>query len=385
MSSGLSASRLVRLRDHLQRYVDSGAVPGALAVLARRGSVEVVSVGTLAFDSSAAFGMDTICRIASMSKPLVAACVMSLVEDCTLRLDDPVDDLLPELASMRVLALSSEPVSETVAAERSITLRDLLVGTAGTGMVITPLPIAAALDALDPHELGPDEWLRQLGELPLVHQPGARWMYDTPSQILGVLVARATGRSLGSVLQERVCEPLGLIDTGFVVPPGSLQRFATAYQRDGSGANPVEDPPEGRFSRPRRFESGGGGLVSTAQDYLAFASALMSGGGALLSRPSVELMTMDHLTPAQKDVAAHWMPGYFDAMGWGFGVGVTTRRTTIGPTVGSYGWAGYYGTMWQNDPAEQLTTILMLQQGDSPPWAPFSVDFWTLVYAAIDD
>ena len=197
--------------------------------------------------------------------------------------------------------------------------------------------------------------------------------------------------SFGDALRERICDPLGMKDTAFSVDGENIGRLATAYERDdaATGEPVVEDAPDGRFSRPRVFESGGGGLVSTAEDYLAFASALLAGGThrgeRVLSRPSVTLMTSDHLTPAQKAVSGFW-PGYFDAMGWGFGMSVRTRRTHLGPSVGSYGWPGFYGTAWYNDPAEDMTTIFIMQRahaGDQtlPMWH----DFWTAVYQSIGD
>ncbi len=407
---GFSAKRLARLRALLDRHVDSGFVPGAIAVLARHGDVHIEATGQLAFagaGSTTPMGVDTICRLGSMTKPIVAACAMTLVEDGTLRLDDPVDDFLPELANMTVLADPDGPLEHTVAAHRSITLRDLLTHTLGTGMVPAEpatIPIADALDAVG--QASPDEYLRQLGSLPLVHQPGERWMYDTAANVTGVLIARATGRSFGDAVGERICEPLGMKDTGFIVSVSNIDRFATAYERghderghderghdehdnDASGAPVVEDGPDGRWSRPPAFESGGGGLVSTADDFLAFASALLAGGvhrGArVLSRAAVTLMTTDHLTAEQKAVSG-FGPGYFDDMGWGFGMSVRTRRTHLGPSVGSYGWPGYYGTAWYNDPAEDLSVIVMMQRahaGDQtlPMWH----DIWTTVYQAIDD
>ncbi|GLY24222.1 serine hydrolase domain-containing protein [Micromonospora sp. NBRC 101691] len=383
------------MRQLLHRHVDSGFVPGVVAVLARRGEVHVEATGNLAFEGPGArtpMAGDTICRLGSMTKTIVAACAMTLVEDCTLRLDDPVDDLLPELADMTVLADPDGPLEDTVAAERPITLRDLLTSTLGTGMVPAEpgtVPIADALDGLV--RSSPDGWIRQLGALPLVHQPGERWMYDTAANVTGVLIARATGMSFGDALRGRICGPLGMTDTAFSVGGESLGRLATAYERDNAatGEPVVEDAPDGRWSRPPVFESGGGGLVSTADDYLAFASALLAGGAHLgervLSRPSVTLMTSDHLTPAQKAVSGFW-PGYFDTMGWGFGMSVRTRRTHLGPSVGSYGWPGYYGTAWYNDPAEDLTAIFLMQRahaGDQtlPMWR----DLWTAVYQAIDD
>ena len=324
---------------------------------------------------------DTICRIGSMTKPIVAACAMTLVEDCTLRLDDPVDELLPELADMTVLADPNGPLDDTVPANRPITLRDLLTFTLGTGMVAGRAGNGPdrrrAERAPSETRPPPDEWIRRLGTLPLVHQPGERWMYHTAADVTGVLIARATGMSFGDALRERICEPLGMKDTAFSVGGESIGRLATAYERDdATGETVVEDGPDGYWSRPPAFEAGGGGLVSTADDYLAFASALLAGGThrgeRVLSRPSVTLMTSDHLTPAQKAVSGFW-PGYFDDIGWGFGMSVRTRRThpdpgrsTLAASVGSYGWPGYYGTAWYNDPAEDMTTILMMQRAHAP-------------------
>ena len=326
-TGGFSSKRLARVRELLERHVDSGFVPGVVAVLARHGEVHVEATGNLAFEGAGSrtpMAGDTICRLGSMTKPIVAACAMTLVEDCTLRLDDPVDDLLPELADMTVLADPHGPLEDTVPAKRPITLRDLLTYTLGTGMVPAEpgtVPIADALDALGAPP--PDEWIRRLGTLPLVHQPGERWMYDTAANVTGVLIARATGKSFGDALRERICEPLGMKDTGFSVGGESIGRLATAYERDNAatGEPVVEDGPDGRWSRPPAFESGGGGLVSTADDWLAFASALLAGGThrgeRVLSRPSVTLMTSDHLTPAQKAVSGFW-PGYFDDHRLGF-------------------------------------------------------------------
>jgi len=403
-SGGFSSKRLGRVRDVLSRHVDAGYVPGAVAVVARHGEVHIEATGRLAFEgagSGTPMAADTICRIASMTKPVVAACAMTLVEDCTLRLDDPVDEFLPELAGMTVLADPDGPLDDTVPANRPVTLRNLLTFTLGTGMVPAEpgtVPIADALAALEPPPPA-DEWIRRLGALPLVYQPGERWMYHTAADVTGVLIARATGMSFEDALRERICEPLGMTDTAFSVGGESIGRLSTAYQRDeATGEVVIEDGPDGYWSRPPAFESGGGGLVSTATDFLAFASALLAGGTRhgerVLSRPSVTLMTTDHLTPAQKAVSG-FTPGYFDDIGWGFGMSVRTRRTHPGPSpgvsypwaasVGSYGWPGVYGTGWHNDPAEDMITILMIQRAPAPPALPILLDFWTAAYQAIDD
>jgi CubicO group peptidase (beta-lactamase class C family) len=345
--SGLSASRLTRARDVLARHVDAGYCPGAVGVIARRGDVHVETVGTLAFEGVGAdtpMAADTICRLASTSKPLVAACAMTLVEDGTLRLDDPVDPFLPELADMTVLADPDGPLEDTVPARRPITLRDLLTFRLGTGMVLTDVPIAGALDAVNAGPPPNDEWLRGLGGAAARLPAGRAVMYHTGADVTVQLVRRATGKSFPDVLRERICEPLGMKDTGFSVPAEDLGRLATAYERDdASGELVVRDRPDGAFSRPRDFEDGGGGIVTTADDFLAFASALLAGGRhrgeRVLSRPSVTLMTSDQLTTAQRE-AAWFVPGWFEGMSWGFGTGVVLQRLRVGPSVGSYGWPG---------------------------------------------
>lgn len=387
-----SSARFDGVRALLERHVEDGFVPGAVAVVVHDGRVQVEATGTLAFQgagSSSPMTSSTICRMSSMTKPITAACAMTLVDDGTLRLDEPVDELLPELAEMRVLASPNGPLEQTVMAQRPITVRDLLTYTMGTGMVPAEpgtVPIADAFSSLI--GLAQEEWIGRLGQLPLVHQPGERWMYDVAGHVTGVLIARATGTSFGAALRERICEPLGMVDTAFSVQEENLDRLATAYQQvSGPSGEPVEDGPPGRWSRPPRFEAGGSGLLSTAEDYLAFASMLLGGGvhagERVLSTSSVALMTTDQLTPAQKAVSGFW-PGYFDAMGWGCGMSVRTRSAESGMSVGSYGWSGYYGTAWYNDPAEHLTMIVLLQRahaGDQrlPMWN----DLWTAVYQAI--
>jgi CubicO group peptidase (beta-lactamase class C family) len=382
------------VRDLLERHVESGFVPGMLAVLARHGDVHIEATGTLAFESAGSripMAGDTIVRMSSMTKPIVAACAMTLVEDCTLRLDDPVDDLLPELADMRVLADPGGQLEDTVPAARAITLRDLLTFTFGSGMVPAEPGTVPIADALELGEPPLEEWVGRLGVLPLVHQPGEQWMYQTGAIVTGALIARATGMSFGKALHERLFEPLGMKDTAFSVSADRLDRVATAYERDNAptGEAIVADDPDGQWSVPPTFEDGGGGLVSTADDYLAFASALLAGGTyrseRVLSRPSVTLMTSDHLTPAQRAVSG-FGPGYFATTSWGFGMGVVTDRTHLGPSAGSYGWTGFYGTAWYNDPAEDMTAILIQQRAHAgDPQLPMQKDFWTSVYQAIDD
>ncbi|MGW7514208.1 serine hydrolase domain-containing protein [Streptomyces sp. NPDC054796] len=399
--SGFSEKRLTRVRDVLERRVDAGYSPGAAAVVARHGEVRIEAVGNLAFEgvgASKPMAADSICRISSMTKSIVAACAMTLVEDCTVRLNDPVDALLPELANMTVLADPNGPLDDTVPMKHPITLRDLLTCRIGTGTILAEpgrVPICDALNAIEQgDDLGapepsPDEWLRRLGTLPLVHQPGERWMYNTGPTATGLLITRATGMSLEDAVRERICEPLGMKDTTFGLVDARADRVASAYVYDEVADELVEEDLEGIRKRPSTFKAPASGLVSTAADFLAFASALLSGGThrgeRILSRPSVSLMTSDHLTPAQK-AASKWMwpLEYFADFGWGFGMEVRGRRTNLGPSAGSYGWYGKYGTAWCNDPAESMTTIFMIQREDGLD-LPALVDLWTAAYQAIDD
>jgi CubicO group peptidase (beta-lactamase class C family) len=399
---GLSAERLKRLHDVMTGYVERGDVPGVVTLVARRGEGHVDAIGTLAADGEEPVRRDTIFRISSMTKPVTAVATMILIEECAIRLDEPVDRLLPELANPTVLKRPDGPLNETVPATRPITVRDLLTFTMGTGAVMAEPGTVPIADALIELELGqgmpspatppgPDEWIQRLGSLPLMYQPGERWMYNTGADVLGVLIERASGQPFETFLHERIFEPLGMTETGFSVPWDDIGRLATSYVIDpASGAAVAYDQAEGgQWSRPPQFPSGGGGLVSTIDDYLAFADMLrakgISHGERILSRPSVEFMTTDHLTPEQKAVSG-LVPGFFRVHGWGFGVSVVTQRTDIAKSVGTYGWDGGMGTSWYNDPTEDLTMILMTQQAWASPIPPrLFQDFWTAAYQAIDD
>ena len=397
-ASGLSTARLRRLRGVLSRQVESGAMPGLVALVARRGEVHVEAIGTTETGGSEPMRRDTIFRIASVTKQIAAATAMTLVEECRLRLDDPVDDLLPELADRRVLARLDAPLDDTVPAHRPITLRDLLTFVMGLGAFMAPpgqYPIQRAMEEaeLQPGPgsapVEPDEWMKRLGRLPLAYQPGDKWLYHTGSDVLGVLMARATGQPLAEVLAERVLRPLGMADTGFHVPETSLPRLAAAYRPDPETGALVlsDDPRQSRWGRPPAFPSAGAGLVSTADDLLAFCTMMLSkgrhGAGRLLSRPSVELMTTDLLTEQQKAENAIFFGGN---SGWGLGFQVFTRRTTLASAPGRFGWTGGTGTSVYTDPAEELIGILLTQREMTSPLPPTAFrDFWTCAYQAIDD
>jgi CubicO group peptidase (beta-lactamase class C family) len=402
MGSKLSKTRLARLRDVMSGYVERGKVPGVAALVSRHGEVHVEAIGAKSAGGGDPVRRDTIFRIASMTKPIIAAAAMILVEECRLRLDEPVDRLLPELADRRVLRRLDGPLNDTEPARRPITLRDLLTFRMGFGILMAPPGSYPIQTAPSEPDLGqgmpqpqtppaPDQWIRRFGTLPLMHQPGEKWVYNTGSDVLGVLIARASGQPFEAFLRERLFEPLGMRDTAFSVPPASLDRFATSYWTNPrTGAAEVYDMPEGgQWSRPPAFPSGGGGLVSTVDDYLSFAGMLLNhgknGGERILSRAAVEIMTADHLTPAQKAVS-ELAPRFFDNHGWGFGVAVVTRRDSPAEPVGQYGWNGGLGTAWFSDPSAGMVGILLTQRAWTSPIPPdICLDFWTLAYQAIDD
>jgi CubicO group peptidase (beta-lactamase class C family) len=281
-AGGFSKVRLGRMHDVMAAPVERGEVPGLVTLISRRGEVHVDAIGTKAAGWDDPVGRDTIFRIASMTKPVTAAATMILVEEGRLRLDEPVDRLLPELSGRRVLKRLDGPLDETVPAHRSISVRDLLTFTMGSGLVMAPPGTSPIQDAIDDQGLGqgtpspagppaPDEWIRRLGTLPLMHQPGEQWMYHTGSDVLGVLVARAAGQPFETFLHERLFEPLGMKDTAFHVPDTELDRFVPSYWTNfETGAVELYDDVDGQWSRPPAFPSGGAGLVSTVDDYLAF-------------------------------------------------------------------------------------------------------------------
>jgi CubicO group peptidase (beta-lactamase class C family) len=396
-NSGFSKARLARLHDTMAGYVERGEVPGIVTLVSRRGETHVDLFGTMSAGGSVPIQRDAIFRISSMTKPITAVAAMILVEECRLRLDDPVDELLPELANRRVLAQRDGPIDETVPANRPITLRDLLTFRLGYGMLMESpdeYPILRAVNDLEIGGFGPpdpdsphgyDEWLRRLATLPLLHQPGERWLYNTGSYVLGVLIARVTGQSLESFFRERIFEPLGMRDTSFSVPPDKLDRLPDCYWGESDdGSLKVFDPASGSsFSRPPAFADGGAGLVSTIDDYFAFSQMLLNNGKhgnqRILSRPAVLAMTTNQLTPEQIATGGMLLG---ENRGWGFGVSVILRRDGIASSPGRYGWDGGLGTTWYNDPTEDLIGIMLCQRVG---FFQLFDDFYASTYQTLDD
>jgi CubicO group peptidase (beta-lactamase class C family) len=396
-SGGLSKARLGRMHDVMAGHVERRKMPGVVTLLSRRGETHVDTIGMKAIGDSGSLRRDTIFRIASMTKPIAGVATMILVEECKLRLDESVDRLLPELADRKVLRRLDRPLDDSVPAKRPITVRDLLTLRMGFGFIMAPpgaTPIQRAASELQvmpgppkpQTPPAPDEWMRRFATLPLMHQPGEKWMYPTAFSVLGVLLARAAGQPLETFLRERIFEPLGMKDTGFSVPAAKLDRLANCYAvNPETGTLELYDGVgDSQWRRPPAFPDAEGGLVSTVDDYLAFGQMMLNkgkhGNERILSRPSVDLMTTDQTTPEQRAGSELFLE---DNRGWGFGISVITRRDDVASVPGRFGWDGGFGTSWYSDPKEDLTAILMTQVLGFP--SRIDLDFWTSVYQAIDD
>jgi CubicO group peptidase (beta-lactamase class C family) len=386
MSDGLTSAGIARLHAAAERHVGATAVPGLVALVARGEQVHVEALGNLALDGPPV-ARDSIFRISSMTKPITAAATLAVVAEGLLGLDEPVDRLLPELAERRVLRRMDGPLEDTVPATRAITTRDLLTFTFGFGMLMrmfmapTPWPVVAADEELGLATVGPsnpavqpdpDTWIARFGTLPLLAQPGERWLYNTGSSVLGVLLARATGRPFADVLRTRIFEPLGMRDTAFWTP--HTKRLATAYRPTPDGLV-VWDEPDGTWSRPPAFCDGGAGLVSTVDDLLAFSRMLLADGASVLSPQAAREMKTDQLTAAQKE---------HGGLGFDFFVG---RSWSFGQVVldsGAFGWDGGFGSSWLTDSAEELTMIVLTQRMFETHQAPaVHRDIQAAAYAAL--
>ncbi len=383
---GFTAAGLERLNAVAENHVGDQRVPGMVVLVARGEQVHVEALGCLEVGGRPV-ARDSLYRIASTTKPITAAATLVLIDEGLLALDEPVDQLLPELADRRVLRRMDGPLDETVPAVRPITVRDLLTFTFGFGMALemfsspTPWPVVAATDELRLQTIGPPDpsvqpdpetWICNLGTLPLLAQPGERWLYNTGAQVLGVLIARAARQPLSEVLRTRIFEPLRMRDTGFWT--ANTDRLATAYMPAPDGLV-VLDEPAGKWSRPPAFCDAAAGLVSTAGDLLAFARMLLRDGAPVLSTESVRAMTTDQLTPAQK-ARGGLGPDFFNRLSWGFCQAVLPD--------GSYGWDGGLGTSWRVDPNHDLTIIVLTQRMfESPSLPQAHRDLQSAAYAAL--
>lgn len=369
----LNRQALEQIPPALQAVVDAGDVSGFVTLVWRKG--EVVQVNTVGQRDVAAgkpMTRDTRFRIASMTKPITSTAALMLMEEGKLRLEDPITKWAPEFADMRVLKSPTGPVEDTAPAAREITIEDLMTHRSGLAYNFTSVgPIAHAYQAalgsplLGPH--GTDEWMRRLGQLPLTYPPGERFHYGHSTDVLGFIVGRIEGKSLGQVLQDRIFGPLGMTDTGFWAHPEKADRLARLYKAPPEGG-PLQDVSYPSEPQSPVFEAGGGGLISTADDYLKFARMLLGRGevdGVRLLKPeTVELMTANRLTDEQRQVPFMGIP-FWLGQGFGLGLSVVTdpeKQAWMGAgSKGAFGWPGAFGTWWQADPAQDLVLIYLIQ------------------------
>jgi CubicO group peptidase (beta-lactamase class C family) len=389
---------LEQLHAAMAARVQRGELPGLVTLVAQGEDVRVDAIGQKAFGNGEPMRRETLFRIASMTKPILAAATLMLVEEGKLHLDDPIDRWLPELANRRVLKRIDGPLDETVPANRPITVEDLLTMRMGFGMIMEPSPdppyaivragfeLQLALSQPDPRTPHtPDEWIKRFGTLPLMYQPGERWQYNVASMVLGVLVARIANQAFEDLLRERIFEPLGMHTTGFWLPleiTRSLpSHYMTNFETGQNELRNVSTPEE--WSRPPAFPSGAGGLVSTVDDYVKFGRLLLNRGvwegKRLLKEASVEAMTSNQLTAEQIATGGVILGG----QGWGYGQAVTVQPSDEWPVPGRYGWAGGYGTNWFNDPHRGIVAIVMTQVS-AFMWSGGLGEFTRLVAAVAD-
>jgi CubicO group peptidase (beta-lactamase class C family) len=410
-TGGLSAEALAQIPPALQAVVDAGDLSGFVTLVWRKGEVAQVNMlGCRDIAAKVPMTRDTLFRIASMTKPVTSIAALMLMEEGKLRLEDPITRWIPELGGLQVLKDPEGPIDQTYPAARDITVEDLMTHRSGLAYGFTSIgPIAYAYEERLGAPLGtpltPDEWLAALGTLPLSYPPGERFHYSHATDVLGFLVARIEGKPLGEVLRERIFAPLGMDDTFFWCPPEKRDRLARLYKAPPEGG-PLEDVSFPIAKTAPAFEAGGGGLISTADDYLKFARMMLGRGEVdgvrLVKADTVELMAANRLTEAQREIPFMGIP-FWGGQGFGLGVSVITdpaKQEWMGAgSRGAFGWPGAFGTWWQADPAQDMVMIYLIQ--NSMPLEPGAAAqlatgqrmggraalpvFQKLVYAALGD
>jgi CubicO group peptidase (beta-lactamase class C family) len=381
---GLSTARLARLGEVMAGEIERGRVPGAVALIARRGRLGYFeSFGRRDAAGGEPMTKDTIFRIYSMTKPITSVAAMMLWEEGRFLLSDPIAKYLPDLSRLDV-AVDRDGEIERVPALRAVTIQDLLRHTSGLTYEFRgsgPVHRMYRSAKVDSRAQSNADQVATLGRMPLLHQPGTRWEYGRSTDVVGRLIEVLSGQKLSAFFEQRILAPLGMLDTAFHVPPRHHSRIAEAFGKDpDSGVTvqllEVRDPPT--------FESGGGGLVSTATDYARFLQMLLNGGTLdgrrLLSRKTIELMTADHLGPitGAPDLL---LPGH--GFGLGFAVRLHTGIAHVPGSIGQYFWGGLAGTTFWIDPAEQLFALMLIQAPGLRDY--YRTLFRDLVYAAVDD
>jgi CubicO group peptidase (beta-lactamase class C family) len=398
---GLASDRLRRIDQHLtSRYIEPGKIAGALTLVARRGQIAWLSpLGQMDRERHKPMQADTLFRIYSMTKPITSVAMMMLYERGTFGLGDPVHRYLPQWENLRAYRYGRYPHFVTEPVGRPMTIRDLLTHTSGLSYhIMERSPIDEAYRQLGVG--GPAGTLRdmveQLAALPLEFSPGTRWGYSLATDVLGHLVELLSGQRFDDYLRTQIFEPLGMVDTHFTVPADKLARLSTCYTRlpGSTEATVMDDPTDSAFARPRTFLSGGGGLVSTAADYVRFAEMLRRGGELdgkrLLGPRTVAYMTRNHL-PEGRDLASLAMPGTFsetryDGVGFGLGVHVVLDpvRAQVPTAAGEFGWGGLASTAFWVVPAEDLVVVFLTQLVPSTTF-DFRGQLKAIIHSAILD
>jgi len=396
---GLSAARLARISGWMKGWVDSGKLPGLLVAIMRKGELAFAETyGKADVERNKPVRPDTIYRIYSMTKPLTSTAIMMLYEEGRFQLDYPISKFIPAFANPRLYVGGARGKLDTVPAEREITFRDLLSHTSGlTYGFMESNPV----DALYRSKNGVDfqtattslkDVVERLATFPLIAHPGKAWNYSVSTDVLGYLVEVISGQPFEKYLVENVIKPLGMVDTDFFVPDSKHERFAANYQAGAGGKlEVIDDPTKSRYLKPRTVNSGGGGLVSTASDYLRFCKFMLNkaelDGVRLLGRKTVELMTMNHLNG---DMAAMGMPRWSEStsegigFGLGFSVTLDPARAHIVGSRGEYAWGGAASTAFWCDPAEDMAVVMLTQLMPSTTY-PIRRELRVLSYQAIVD
>lgn len=364
------AERVSRLQKVLDHHVQDGTAPGVVAALGYAdGRLEVAAAGDLALDS--------IVRIQSMTKAVTTVATLRLVDQGRLALADPVEQWLPELADRQVLRIPTAELDDTVGAQGPITVEHLLTNMSGYGMALEPSPLQDAMRdnhteaSAAPVALDADDWVAALGDLPLAFEPGTGWRYHHSFGLLGVLLSRLVGRPLGQHLREDIFAPLGMPDTGYAAKRANARRLVAAYRRTEDGTFDQVDPAgKGFYLEPSHLQTSHTELVSTLADYCVFAF-MLARGGTHKGEPFVDptllaRMTTDHVPPAAKTPES-FFGGFWEGMGWGYGVAIETA----GAHTGRYGWSGGLGTDFFVDPGGAFGVVLTQVEMDGPIFGLF--------------
>jgi CubicO group peptidase (beta-lactamase class C family) len=410
-TAGMSSARLARLDEVMKRrYVDSGCLPGMVTCIYRDGHLVHTGIcGEMDIERGKKMREDAIFRIYSMSKPITAVALMMLVEEGLIGLDDAVDSHIPEWRDLAVYAsgmpslLADAPARFlTNPVQRPMKIIDLATHTSGLTygfMMRTSVDAAYRRAKITDRQTpgGLQGMVGQLAQIPLDFSPGTAWNYSVSIDVLGYLVEKLSGISFGEFLRTRLFEPLGMNDTAFYVPSDKIERFTSCYQPEagGSGLKLQDDARQSTYAEPPRLESGGGGLVSTANDYLRFCRMMLNGGTLddvqILSPKTVALFSLNYL-PDGREVADMALPGMFSESGYagvgfslGCGVNVDVARTRLPGSLGEYFWGGAAATAFWIDPKEKLAVVFMTQVIGSETRLTLRRDLRTLVYSAMTE